>query len=237
MSTSINTSTTPAASSLTALTPRLESGDELPRDEFERRYQAMPGIKKAELIEGIVYMPSPVRFDQHGLPHAQLMGWLTAYYFETPGVLCGDNTTVRLDLMNEPQPDALLFIEPSCGGTVKLVDGYLEGAPELVAEVAASSVSIDMNSKLRAYHRNQVREYLVWRVNDRALDWLELRGSEYARLVPDGDGVLRSGAFPGLWLHGPALLGGEMKLVMDTLRRGLADESHRSFVERLAQAK
>lgn len=110
--------------------PCLENGDRLPRPEFERRYAAMPQVKKAELIEGIVYMPSPVRVRQHGRPHALVMGWLSNYWAATPGVDLCDNTTVRLDLDNEPQPDALLRIE---GGTSRISeDDYIEGSPELV---------------------------------------------------------------------------------------------------------
>jgi hypothetical protein len=63
----------------------LEPGDWLSRDEFERRYERMPHLKKAELIEGIVYMPSPIRFQKHAEPHSQLTGWLTVYASETPG--------------------------------------------------------------------------------------------------------------------------------------------------------
>jgi Uma2 family endonuclease len=235
MSTTSNRPATPVEIPLPASIPRLESGDELSRDEFERRYQAMPDVKKAELIEGIVYMPSPVRYDQHGLPHAQLMGLLTAYYFETPGVLCCDNSTVRLDLINEPQPDAVLFIEPSRGGTVRLVDGYIEGGPDLVAEVSATTVSIDLKAKLRAYHRNQVREYLVWRVKELAIDWFVLRGSEYVRLEADAAGVLKSTVFPGLWLDAPALLSGDLPKFVACLRAGLANESHATFVASLAR--
>lgn len=235
MSTASSRSAIPGEIPLAVSIPRLESGDQLSRDEFERRYRAMPDVKKAELIEGIVYMPSPVRLDQHGLPHAQLMGLLASYHFETPGVLCGDNSTIRLDMINEPQPDALLFIEPIRGGTVRLVDGYIEGAPELVAEISASTVSIDLNSKLRAYHRNQVREYVVWRVKDRAIDWFVLQGSEYVRLPADSAGVLKSNVFPGLWLDAPALLSGDLAKFVACLRAGLADESHQRFVESLAR--
>ena len=127
---------------LTPPVPLLENGDHLTRDEFERRYEAMPDGKKAELIEGVVHMPSPVRLQQHGSPHADLVGWLIVYRAATPGVQVGDNTTIRLDLDNEPQPDALMMIEPACGGQARVdADGYVAGGPELVAEVAASSVS------------------------------------------------------------------------------------------------
>lgn len=34
----------------------LENGDRLSRFEFEHRYQAMPELKKAELVEGVVYI-------------------------------------------------------------------------------------------------------------------------------------------------------------------------------------
>ena len=91
----------------------LENGDRLTRREFERRYAARPDIKKAELIEGVVHMPSPVRFASHGEPHSWVLAWLGTYCASTPGVRVADNTTVRLDSNNEPQPDALLRIEPA----------------------------------------------------------------------------------------------------------------------------
>jgi len=159
--------------------PALENGDRLTRAEFERRYDAMPHLKKAELIEGVVYVPSPVRHRQHGSPHAHLIGWLFQYAANTPGVEIGDNSSVRLDLDNEPQPDALLFIDPACGGQVRIsTDGIIEGAPELVAEVASSSVSYDLHAKLHVYRRSGVLEYMVWRVLEREIDWFVLRAGQ-----------------------------------------------------------
>lgn len=213
--------------------PVLETGDVLSRDEFERRYEAMPNLK-AELVEGVVYVSSPVRHDWHARPHLHLSGWLATYLWDTPGTDGGDNGTLRLDLQNEPQPDLMLFIEPECGGNVRLVDGYVQGAPDLVLEVAASSVSIDLNGKLRSYHRNQVREYLVWRVNDQAVDWFCLEGSEFVRMKPDEQGILRSKSLPGLWLDVRALVHLDMKPVIACLRAGLADPSHQAFVADLA---
>jgi hypothetical protein len=138
--------------------PPLENGDHLTRDEFERRYEAMPHVKKAELIEGVVYMPSAVRLTLHGSPHADLITWLGVYRAGTPGVRVGDNTSVRLDLDNEPQPEALMIVEPGYGGRVKISDDdYVEGAPDLAAEVAASSASIDLNLKFRVYRRKACR--------------------------------------------------------------------------------
>ena len=139
--------------------PPLRQGDRLTRDEFERRYEAMPHINKAELIEGVVYMPSPVRFRHHGKPHIHLDTWLGHYEAGTPGVEAGDNTTARLDLANEPQPDALLIVSPECGGQVRIsASDYIEGAPEFVAEVSASTTAIDLTLKFNAYRRNGVRE-------------------------------------------------------------------------------
>src|SRR5437588_6466057 len=86
--------------------PPLENGDRLTRAEFERRYEAMPDLKKAELIEGEVYVGSPVRYRQHGKPHGQIMTWIGTYSADTSGVGFGDNSSIRLDLDNEPQPDA-----------------------------------------------------------------------------------------------------------------------------------
>src|SRR2546426_7091508 len=84
--------------------PPLETGDHLTRAEFERRYEAMPHLKKAELIEGVVLMPSPARLRRHARPHAHLIAWLVQYETGTPGIVVGDNGTARLDLDNEPQP-------------------------------------------------------------------------------------------------------------------------------------
>lgn len=215
--------------------PTLEPGDRLTRDEFERRYAAMPDLKKAELIEGVVYMPSPVRVRRHGGPHAKMIGWLIHYQAGTPGVEVADNATARLDLDNEPQPDAMLFVAPELGGQVRISpDDYVEAAPELVAEVASSSASYDLNTKLNVYRRNGVQEYLVWRVLDRQIDWFVLRGGRYERLEPDDRGVVRSEFFPGLWLDTAALLRGDLAGTLQTLDEGLSTAEHAAFVTRLA---
>jgi Uma2 family endonuclease len=218
-------------------TPPLETGDHLSRDEFERRYDAMPGLKKAELLEGVVYMPSPVRWAQHASPHADLIIWLGTYRVSTPGVSVGDNGSVRLNVDTEPQPDVTMIVLPSHGGKVQLsADDYVEGAPDLVAEIAASSVSIDLNTKWRIYRRNGVREYLVWRVQDRAVDWFVLHGSQYDPLALNPAGLLQSEVFPGLWLDPAALVRGDMVTVMRVLQKGLASPEHAAFVAKLQQA-
>jgi Uma2 family endonuclease len=214
--------------------PPLEQGDRLSREEFERRYEAMPQLKKAELIEGVVHMPSPVRLRQHGLPHFQLIGWLAAYTAATPGVLGADNSTARLDLKNEPQPDALLLIEPARGGQARIsADDYVESGPELVAEIAASSASYDLHSKLAAYQRNGVKEYLVWRVLDKDFDWFVLRGGQYEKLPADSDGLLKSTVFAGLWLDAAALLRGDLAHALTVLQQGIASAEHAAFVQGL----
>lgn len=214
--------------------PPLQNGDRLTRDEFERRYHAMPHVNKAELIEGVVYVPSPVRLGHHGHPHFRLILWLGIYEGSTPGLIGADNTTTRLDVINEPQPDVALMIHPDCGGQARIsADDYIEHAPELVAEVSSSTVSIDMNAKRQVYERTGVREYLVWRLYDEALDWFILRGDEYEPLQAGADGVHRSEVFPGLWLDVPALLRGDGLRLMDVLRQGLATPEHAAFVAHL----
>src|SRR5438876_1232869 len=138
-------------------TPPLEQGDHLTRAEFERRYDSMPDLKKAELIEGVVHMPSPVRWHKHGAPHLDLGTWLCTYKSFTPGLEAGDNASIRLDLENMPQPDLTMLISPECGGQAKISeDDYVVNALELVAEIASSSASLDLFGSVRAYGRNPV---------------------------------------------------------------------------------
>jgi Uma2 family endonuclease len=220
-----------------AAIPPLENGDRLTRAEFMRRYEAMPDLKKAELIEGVVYMGSPVRHKHHGRPHSHLIGWLVFYRALTPGVETGDNGTVLLDLDNAPQPDGLLFIEPKHGGQVKInEDDYIEGAPDLVGEVAASSASYDLHDKLNAYRRNGVREYVVHRVLEQKVDWFVLREGRFESLAPSADGILRSTIFPGLWLDPAALVRGDAATVLAVVQQGVNSPEHAEFVARLKPA-
>ncbi|MEW5956263.1 MAG: Uma2 family endonuclease [Chloroflexota bacterium] len=212
----------------------LNSGDRLSRAEFERRYQAHPEISKAELIEGVVYVSSPIHAEHHADPHFSIIGWLAAYCAATPGLIGSDNATVRLDLENEPQPDILLRLQPELGGRVRVTeDDYLEGPPELIVEVAASSASYDLYDKRRAYARNGVPEYLVVQTYDKRVDWFVLREGVYESLEPDQRGILRSEIFPGLWLQPAALWSGDLATLLTVLQEGLASPEHTAFVEPL----
>lgn len=215
-------------------TPPLNAGDHLTRAEFEARYQAHPEIKKAELIEGVVYMPSPVRFEQHSRPHYDIITWLGVYQASTPGITGGDNATVRLDFENEPQPDVLLRIDPGLGGGSQITDDdYLEGPPELVVEIAASSAAYDLHVKRRVYARNGVQEYLAIQMYDKRVDWFVLREGVYETLTPDDEGVLRGEVFPGLWLQPAALWAGDLAAMLATLQAGLDSPEHADFVMQL----
>ncbi|MBW4653058.1 MAG: Uma2 family endonuclease [Kaiparowitsia implicata GSE-PSE-MK54-09C] len=211
--------------------PPLENGDRLSRAEFERRYEAMLRVKKAELIEGVVYMASPLRLKSHGEPHGDLVTWLGIYKAFTPGVVLGIEPTVRLDLENEPQPDAVLLV-PGRQATIG-ADDYIEGAPELIVEVAASSAAIDLHDKKRAYRRNQVQEYVVWRTLEAQLDWFVLEADDYRVQSPDDQGIVRSRVFPGLWLAVSALLAGDMTTVLSRLQQGINSPEHQGFVRSL----
>ncbi len=232
-----STPTSPAATTASGVDPAargLQEGLRLSRVEFERRSAERPDLNKVELVEGIVRMPSAVRYAGHGKPHATMVWWLGAYAVATPRVHVVDNATLRLDGDNDLQPDAAMLIDPGAGGQARVsADDYLEGAPELVAEVAVSSASRDLNEKLRLYERNGVREYLVCCVPDRRLDWFELVQGAYRVRAADAAGVVRSMVFPGLWLNVGAILSDEPAAVLRTLHEGLADPSHAAFLSGL----
>jgi len=217
--------------------PPLENGDSLTSDEFMRRYEATaPGVK-AELIEGIVYMASPVRYGSHGQPHAALTIWLGYYTAHTPGLsIPGDNTTILLNGTSTPQPDLFLLLPPHLGGKAKIdEDDYISGPPALVCEVAASSVNIDLHFKKNIYERNGVAEYLAWRVEDAAVDWFVLRDGKYVAQTPNAENRLVSDIFPGLWLDVPALLKADLPALFKTVDAGVASRSHAEFRAKLAR--
>jgi Uma2 family endonuclease len=193
----------------------------------------MPHIKKAELVEGIAYMGSAVRIDVHAAPDNLVQTWLGMYATMTPGVEVFTNGTVRLDVENIFQPDAAMRIMESFGGKSRIEEGYLIGSPELVVEIAASSASMDLHSKMKIYRRSNAREYLAWRTLDAQFDWFILKEEAYIRQEPDKDGIIRSSVFPGLWLDVNALLRGERAALWATLQKGLATPEHAAFVESL----
>ena len=214
--------------------PPLDSGDRLTRAEFERRYTLHPELKKAELIEGVVYVASPVRIRQHSQPHARIMAWITQYWAATPGIQVADNGTYRLDDENEPQPDVSVWIDqPGSGGAQIDADDYLIGTPELLVEVAASTASIDLGDKKRAYQRKGVQEYLVLQVYEQQVSWFTWRDGEYHEIVADDQGILCSRIFPGLWLDPAKFWAGELGGLLATLQAGLATPAHSAFVESL----
>jgi Uma2 family endonuclease len=214
--------------------PPLHSGDRLSRAEFERRYEAHPEIQKAELIEGVVYVSSPVRHKQHSKPHGRISGWLYTYHASTPGTDMGDNGTVRLDDMNEVQPDAFLRLETNYGGgSVNTGDDYIEGPPELIVEIAASSAAYDLHDKKQVYARNGVKEYLVAQAYEKQMNWFILRGGTYEILKPDEQGIIRSETLPGLWLQPTAIWSDDPADILKPLQEGLASAEHQSFVATL----
>jgi len=233
----MSTATLDKTKSLKATKPALvplRNGEHLSRVEFERRWDAMPHLIHAELIEGIVFMPPPTS-DLHGGSHMDVSVCLGRYAGETAGVAARITPSIRLDNKNEFQPDCLLRIEsPDLGRSRVSTDNYIEGAPELVAEVAVSSSDYDAHEKRDVYERMGVQEYLLWRVLDARLDWWTLRDGVYVPLKPRHDGVHCSQVFPGLWLDVRALLAGEHRRVSTVLDKGLRSAEHTAFVKKLA---
>lgn len=224
-----------ARSSAVSRVVDLQNGDRMNRDEFHRLYEQTPDGFKAELIGGIVYVASPLH-PAHGKPHLLLNAIVAAYEGHTPGTDASDNTTVLLGHEGEPQPDLYLRILPEFGGQSSTSkDAYVEGAPELVIEVANSSRAIDLFAKKDDYARYGVREYLVASVKEQQLRWFDLTAG--VELQPDPAGIFKVRVFPGLWINGPALWKHDHPEVMKTLEAGLATPEHAAFVEQLAQRR
>jgi Uma2 family endonuclease len=213
----------------------LHNGDRLTQAEFHRRYEAYPEDVKFELIGGTVYMGSALR-ETHSDYEEELGFVFGIYRRATPGVKAIHGATTILGAKSEPQPDLGLRILEEYGGRSRLSrKKYIEGPPELVAEISHSTVAIDLHQKKADYQKAGVREYMVVCVDDRLLFWFDFKNQQ--GIVGDARGIHRSHVFPGLWLHGPALLSLDSTRVEDAARQGLADPEHAAFVERLRAAK
>lgn len=215
--------------------PPLHPGDKLTREEFLRRWEAHPEIKRAELLGGVAYMPSPVKLE-HGNTESDVGLWLGTYSVATPGTDCGHNTTTFL-LDDTPQPDLHLRILPQYGGGSWNEEGYLGGVPEFLAEICLSSAAYDLHIKYDLYEAAQVPEYLAVLAHEHEIRWHRLSGGRYELQPPDADGVWRSQVFPGLWLDGKALLSRDRAKVLKCLCEGTESPAHRAFVAELAAAK
>jgi Uma2 family endonuclease len=212
--------------------PGLEAGDHLDQPTFHRLYEASPPGFRAELIEGVVIVPSPTRPD-HGDIQTAIVGITWVYRAGTQGVHAYDNSTVLLPPVDEPQPDAIVVIKPEFGGLTRFENGYLTGPPELVIEVAASSVSYDLHSKYRMYERTGIQEYAVAVVGRKEVRWFAAENGRFMPIQAGADGIFRSRVFPGLWLDAVALWSGDDAKVLETVQRGLASPEHAAFVEKL----
>jgi Uma2 family endonuclease len=211
--------------------PPLNNGDFLSRAEFEERYKTHPNLKKAELIEGVVYVSSPVS-PRHGAIHGDIVGWMSVYRAATPGVRIFDNTSLRLDADNEPQPDVAVVIDAD----PDLIDEeYLETKPALIIEVAASSAAYDLHQKLHVYRRNGIQEYLVLLAHEQETRWHRWQEGTYTLLRPDDDGILRSQILPGLWFHSEHFWQGDLAGLFAILQQGLASADHQAFTQRNAK--
>jgi Uma2 family endonuclease len=209
----------------------LQNGDRMTRAEFHAAYEQTPEDFKAELIEGIVFVASPLRRN-HGVHHVFLSALLSGYWSQTPGVEPGDNCSLLLSDDSEPQPDLYLRVLPEYGGQSKTTPtDYVEGAPELLLEIAISTRSLDLHAKKRVYQRYGVKEYLVAVPLEEKLFWFDL--AQNLDLEPL-DGVVKSRQFPGLWLDPAAIWRQDHAAAMAVLNQGLASPEHAAFVEQLA---
>ncbi len=214
----------------------LEAGQRMGQPEFHLRYEAMPPGVRCELIDGVVFMPSPVG-DRHSETVFLTTLWLGRYAASTPGVKGSSEGSTALDDTIEVQPDIAVRILPEFGGKPHRRGDLYRGAPDLVVEVAMSSRSYDLGSKRAAYERAGVLEHLVILPITREISWHVLRDGRLVRIAPGPDGLYRSDAFPGLWLDPGALFDEDAAALLATLERGLASAEHGAFVARLAAAR
>ncbi len=212
--------------------PPLVEGQRLDRATFHERYEAMPPDTRAELVGGVVYMPSPLGYE-HGERDSDLSDWLGYYKRYTRGVRKAHNATTQFDDYGEPQPDIQLRIPEELGGQSRIAGGYIVGPPELIVEVSQTSRKYDLGEKKGDYERAGVREYLFVGLDPQEIRWFKRENSRFVDLLPGPDGVFMSEVFPGLWFDPRAFFAEDTEGMIATLERGLATPEHAGFVERL----
>jgi Uma2 family endonuclease len=221
---------------MSAMPKKLVEGQRLDQPTFHALYEAMPPGIRAELIDGVVFMPSPVGLE-HGEAQVPVIVWLSYYAEMTTGVRTMDNATTILGWKSEPQPDALLRILPDFGGQTHDREGYVHGAPELVVEVSKATRYVDLGPKLEDYQRAGALEYVVRAIDPDEIYWY---GRDQGSLIqrPIGnDGFYRSAVFPGLWLDPVALLKADTRRLRAVVDLGCATPEHAAFVARLVGAR
>ena len=226
----------PDRTTMRAAPSTLVEGQRLDQPTFHALYEAMPPGTRAELIDGVVYMPSPLG-RAHGRAHFPVIAWLSSYLENTPGVEVLVNATTILGRKSEPQPDALLRVLPECGGRIHDEAGYIHGAPELIVEVSKATRSMDLGPKKVDYERAGVLEYVVRAFEPDEIFWFR---QEQGVLVPrpiGDDGLYRSAVFPGLWLDPAALLKGDTRRLRAVVELGCATPEHAAFVARLTEPR
>jgi Uma2 family endonuclease len=213
----------------------LVEGQRLDQPTFHALYQTMPAGTRAELIDGVVHIPSPVGLE-HGEAHVPVIVWLSYYAENTPGAQAMDNATTIIGWKSEPQPDGLLRILPEYGGRTWNKGGFVHGAPELVVEVAKATRYVDLGPKLDDYERAGVQEYVVRAIDPHEIYWFSLeKGKLVQRPIGDG-GLYQSSVFPGLWLDPAALLNGDTRRLRAVVDLGCTTTDHAAFVARLTRA-
>ena len=216
--------------------PPLVAGQRLDQPTFHERYEAMPPGTKAELVGGIVYMPSPMSYE-HSEADDCAAGWIFNYRASTPGLKGGGGATTKLGPFGEVQPDRQIRIPQELGGQSRIIDNYVTGAPEFIFEVSKSSLAYDLGEKLADYEGAGVLEYVVAALDDREVHWFTRRDRRFEAHPAGPDGIFRSPAFPGLWLEPNAFFDDDLPRLMAVLNQGLATPEHAAFVARLAEAR
>ena len=226
---------------------RLRDGERIPPDEFRRRCGVLEAVGvdfRVEYVNGVVRMMPPPNFAGHTHPIRVMQGLLSAYTRQTPGVIDYTESGVTLPVEEtsaDVSPDLCLVVQPGRGGQMSVDDaGYFVGPPELVVEVANSSLSYDLGEKRDLYEAAGVQEYLVHATRERRLLMMRRDGDRFRTVMPDADGVLASRIFPGLVFDTAAIIADDIAAAEATLDRVMQSPevaaAHQNLVASLAEA-
>lgn len=165
---------------------------------FEEFCRIVREDQKADLINGVIYMPSPENTDDN-----ELFIWLVTLMNlfvrrKKLGQIYGSRVAFRLAEKHGPEPD-IAFVRTE--NMERVTRGGVEGPADLAIEIVSpDSVERDYYLKRELYELYRIPEYWIIDEMDQTVTLLRLKQAKYREVRPQ-KGEMHSQVLTGFWLR------------------------------------